>query len=209
MGCGEVLSRGRPSRGCGSGLRWCVNFAGPTAVVLWALRVPVRASVRLASPLRPCTLVSVCVGMCATAASARHTTGVFVKEDVGGTALSRVDGCVIFEALSAGCTSTTAYLTIHNMVCWMIDTFGTDEQRSKWLPSMVTMDVSRRASSTTNSASAPAPDDVGSRASPPLCCCHAVSRSSASLRTASLSLGRVVTRQAWRQRPSATATTSS
>lgn len=41
--------------------------------------------------------------------------GVYVKEDVGGSALSRVDGSVIFEALATGCTGTTAYLTIHNM----------------------------------------------------------------------------------------------
>lgn len=41
--------------------------------------------------------------------------GVYVKEDVGGSALSRVDGAVIFEALSTGCTSTAAYITIHNM----------------------------------------------------------------------------------------------
>lgn len=66
--------------------------------------------------------------------------GVFVREDVGGTGLSRLDGCVIFEALAAGCTSTTAYLTIHNMCCWMIDTFGSDEQRETWLPSMVSME---------------------------------------------------------------------
>ena len=70
--------------------------------------------------------------------------GVFVKEDVGGSNLSRLDGSIIFEALASGCTSTTAYLTIHNMCCWMVDTFGSDEQRHKWLPSMVAMDVRRR-----------------------------------------------------------------
>ena len=67
--------------------------------------------------------------------------GVFVKEDVGGTGLGRVDGSVIFEALAAGCTSTTAYLTIHNMCCWMIDSFGTEEQRHRWLPELCTMEA--------------------------------------------------------------------
>lgn len=41
--------------------------------------------------------------------------GVFVKEESGGTGLTRVDGSILFEELAAGCTSTTAYLTIHNM----------------------------------------------------------------------------------------------
>ena len=59
---------------------------------------------------------------------------VYCKEDFGGTGLSRVDGTVIFEALSAGCTSTAAYMTIHNMCAWMIDTFGNDEQRDRWIP---------------------------------------------------------------------------
>lgn len=66
--------------------------------------------------------------------------GMFVKEDVGGSNLSRLDGSIIFEALASGCTSTTAYLTIHNMCCWMVDTFGSEEQRHKWLPDMISMD---------------------------------------------------------------------
>lgn len=55
--------------------------------------------------------------------------GLFVSEEVGGTALTRADGAVVFEALAAGCTSTTAYLTIHNMCASMIDKFGNDEVR--------------------------------------------------------------------------------
>ena len=70
------------------------------------------------------------------------TPGAFVREDVGGSNLSRLAGTVIFEALASGCTSTTAYLTIHNMVAWMIDTFANDEQRQRLLPDLVTMDVS-------------------------------------------------------------------
>lgn len=47
--------------------------------------------------------------------------GLFVKEDVGGTGLGRLDGTVIFEALAGGCTSTTAYLTIHNSMIFSGD----------------------------------------------------------------------------------------
>jgi alkylation response protein AidB-like acyl-CoA dehydrogenase len=67
--------------------------------------------------------------------------GVYVKDDVGGSALGRKDGSVIFEALASGCTSTTAYLTIHNMCAWMIDTFGNDDQRNEFLPSVCSMDA--------------------------------------------------------------------
>lgn len=66
--------------------------------------------------------------------------GVYVKEDVGGSGLGRKDAAVIFEALSTGCVSTTAYLTIHNMCAWMVDSFGTEEQRQKHLPSLVSME---------------------------------------------------------------------
>lgn len=66
--------------------------------------------------------------------------GMFVREDMGGSALSRVDGSVIVEALSAGDVGTTAYITIHNMCAWMIDTFGNEEQRNRFLPRMITME---------------------------------------------------------------------
>jgi alkylation response protein AidB-like acyl-CoA dehydrogenase len=52
--------------------------------------------------------------------------GLFVREDVGGTAVSRFQGTIIFEALATACPSTTAYITIHNMCAWMIDTFGSE-----------------------------------------------------------------------------------
>ena len=67
---------------------------------------------------------------------------IYAREDVGGTGLSREDASIIFEALSEGCVSTTAYLSIHNMVAWMIDTFGSESQRKKFVPSLATMDVS-------------------------------------------------------------------
>ncbi|MGF1425267.1 acyl-CoA dehydrogenase family protein [Kitasatospora sp. LaBMicrA B282] len=62
--------------------------------------------------------------------------GVYVREDVGGSELGRLDGVVAFEALATGCPSIAAYLSIHNMVGWMIDRHGTEEQRSRWLPAL-------------------------------------------------------------------------
>ncbi|KAJ8366904.1 hypothetical protein AAFF_G00336880 [Aldrovandia affinis] len=66
--------------------------------------------------------------------------GIYVQPDVGGSGLSRLDTSVIFEALSTGCVSTTAYISIHNMCAWMIDTFGNTEQREKYCPDLCTMD---------------------------------------------------------------------
>ena len=57
--------------------------------------------------------------------------GIYVKEDVGGSALTRLDAALIFEELAQGCTSTAAYISIHNMAAWMIDAFGGDELRRK------------------------------------------------------------------------------
>ena len=64
---------------------------------------------------------------------------IYVGEDVGGSALGRLDAALIFEELSAGCTSTAAFLSIHNMVSWMIDRFGSDAQRQRWLPELAPM----------------------------------------------------------------------
>ncbi len=66
--------------------------------------------------------------------------GIYVKEDVGGSALSRLDAAIIFEELAQGCTSTAAYISIHNMAAWMIDTFGNDEVRERFLPKLCTME---------------------------------------------------------------------
>jgi len=65
--------------------------------------------------------------------------GVYVREDVGGSALSNLDAVVIYEELAKGCTSTTAYISIHNMAAWMIDRFGSDAQRRRFLPPLCTM----------------------------------------------------------------------
>ena len=52
--------------------------------------------------------------------------GIYVGADVGGSALSRLDAALIFEELAQGCVSTAAYISIHNMVAWMIDAYGSD-----------------------------------------------------------------------------------
>jgi alkylation response protein AidB-like acyl-CoA dehydrogenase len=66
--------------------------------------------------------------------------GMYVKEDLGGSALSRLDAALIFEELAQGCTSTAAYLSIHNMAAWMIDAFGGPAQRKKFLPKLCSME---------------------------------------------------------------------
>jgi alkylation response protein AidB-like acyl-CoA dehydrogenase len=65
--------------------------------------------------------------------------GICVKDDVGGSGLSRLDAAIIFEELAQGCTSTAAYLSIHNMAAWMIDVFGSAAQRQKFLPALCSM----------------------------------------------------------------------
>ena len=65
---------------------------------------------------------------------------VYTRPDHGGTGLSRLEASIVFEALAQGCVSTTAYITIHNMVTWMIDKFGNETQRSKWVPLMASME---------------------------------------------------------------------
>jgi alkylation response protein AidB-like acyl-CoA dehydrogenase len=66
--------------------------------------------------------------------------GIYVNEDVGGSALTRLDAALIFEELAEGCTSTAAYISIHNMAAWMIDAFGGDAVRKKFLPKLCTME---------------------------------------------------------------------
>src|SRR6476620_6946127 len=66
--------------------------------------------------------------------------GIYVHDDVGGSALSRLDATIIFEELAQGCTSTAAYISIHNMAAWMIDAFGDAAQRQRFLPKLCTMD---------------------------------------------------------------------
>tara|TARA_R100000005_G_scaffold96260_2_gene81888 strand:+ start:8193 stop:9344 length:1152 start_codon:yes stop_codon:yes gene_type:complete len=66
--------------------------------------------------------------------------GIYVGEEHGGSALTRLDAAIIFEELAAGCTSTAAFISIHNMASWMIDRFGSDSVRAKFLPKLTTME---------------------------------------------------------------------
>lgn len=66
--------------------------------------------------------------------------GIYVGEEHGGSSLKRLDAAIIFEELAAGCTSTAAYISIHNMASWMIDSFGSDVIREKFLPKLTTME---------------------------------------------------------------------
>jgi len=66
---------------------------------------------------------------------------IYTRDDVGGSGLGRLDAALIFEELSVACPSTAAYLSIHNMVCWMIDSFGSEAQRQQWLPRLCPMEL--------------------------------------------------------------------
>lgn len=65
--------------------------------------------------------------------------GIYVREDLGGSGLTRLDAALIFEELAKGCTSTAAYISIHNMTGWMIDRFGSQELRERYLPDLCSM----------------------------------------------------------------------
>ena len=65
--------------------------------------------------------------------------GIYVGEEYGGSGLSRVDALLIFEELAAVDPTIAAYISIHNMVAWMIDAFGNQEQRAAWLPGITAM----------------------------------------------------------------------
>ncbi len=65
---------------------------------------------------------------------------IYVSEESGGIALGRLEAALIMEAMSYGCPSTSAFISIHNMAAWMIDRFGSQGVKDKYLPSMVTMD---------------------------------------------------------------------
>lgn len=83
---------------------------------------------------------------------------IYCRDEFGGTGGTRLDASIIFEALSQGCVSTAAYLSIHkyakkikyffsnkylvfSMCAWMIDAFGSDANRAKWVPKLATMDL--------------------------------------------------------------------
>lgn len=74
-------------------------------------------------------------------AAALGIGGVYIKDDVGGSGMTRFDAALIFEALATGCPTTSAFISIHNMASWMIDSYGSDDQRHKWLPRLCTMEL--------------------------------------------------------------------
>lgn len=74
-------------------------------------------------------------------AAALGMAAIYVRSDGGGAGLSRLDAALIFEALAEACPTVAAYLSIHNMAAWMIDAFGSDEQRRRWLPDLASMDL--------------------------------------------------------------------
>ncbi|MEO1793728.1 MAG: acyl-CoA dehydrogenase family protein, partial [Pseudomonadota bacterium] len=65
---------------------------------------------------------------------------IYADTEHGGSGLSRLDGALIFEALAYGCPTVSAYLSIHNMVAWMVSKFGDDTQRAEWMPKLVSME---------------------------------------------------------------------
>ena len=66
---------------------------------------------------------------------------IYVNEKYGGSGLSRLDAAIIFEELSRGCVSTAAYLSIHNMVTWMIDSHGSESIKEKFIKRLSTMEI--------------------------------------------------------------------
>jgi alkylation response protein AidB-like acyl-CoA dehydrogenase len=72
-------------------------------------------------------------------AAALGFAGIYVGEEFGGSGLGRVEAAIVFEELAAACPSTAAYLSIQNMVAWMVDRFGNGEQRARFLPGLTTM----------------------------------------------------------------------
>src|ERR1700731_1907473 len=74
-------------------------------------------------------------------AAALGMVGVYIAEHVGGSGLSRLTATLIFEALATGCPTVAAYISIHNLVAWMIDAHGSEAQRKQWLPKLSTMEL--------------------------------------------------------------------
>jgi alkylation response protein AidB-like acyl-CoA dehydrogenase len=65
--------------------------------------------------------------------------GIYIRDDVGGSGLTRLDAALIFEALAQGCPTVSAYISIHNMAAWMIDAYGSLDQRMRYLPKLCSM----------------------------------------------------------------------
>src|SRR6201993_3504396 len=74
-------------------------------------------------------------------AAALGIGGGFIRDDGGGSGLTRVAAGPIFEALALGCPTVSAFISIHNMAPWMIDAYGNDAQRHQWLPKLCSMEL--------------------------------------------------------------------
>ncbi len=66
--------------------------------------------------------------------------GIYVRDDVGGSGLGRLDAVLIFEALARACPAFSAFISIHNMTAWMIDRFGSEAQRQTFVPKLTSME---------------------------------------------------------------------
>ena len=64
---------------------------------------------------------------------------LYTRVDVGGSALGRLDCVLVFEALARGCPAIAAYISIHNMSAWMIDSYGTEARRQRWCPALASI----------------------------------------------------------------------
>jgi alkylation response protein AidB-like acyl-CoA dehydrogenase len=73
-------------------------------------------------------------------AAALGFASIYVSEESGGIALGRLEAALIMEAMAYGCPSTSAFISIHNMASWMIDRFGSQTVKAKYLPGLVTME---------------------------------------------------------------------
>jgi len=73
-------------------------------------------------------------------AAALGIGGIYIRDNAGGSGMTRFDAALIFEALATGCPTVSSFISIHNMSAWMIDAYGSDEQRHKWLPQLCTME---------------------------------------------------------------------
>ena len=65
---------------------------------------------------------------------------IYVPEDKGGSGLSRMDGALIMEALAYGCPAISGYISIHNMVAWMVAKYASDAQIAEWMPKLASME---------------------------------------------------------------------
>ncbi len=65
--------------------------------------------------------------------------GIYVRDDVGGSGLTRLDAVLVFEALSRACPAFASFISIHNMGAWMIDRYGSEEQRQRFVPKLTSM----------------------------------------------------------------------